>query len=81
MTLPPRYSRFKAVAGYVASQKRILRILPGRKVRISFVGITTQEGRGVAVAIWRSGVKPVRRIYTLCGNAGVGQFNVPPAPS
>ena len=74
------------VIAYVASQRRVLPVGPGRSVRISFVGMTTNQGRGVAVAIWgrrnaRTGKVPrLLRIYTLCTKAGVGQFNVPPAP-
>lgn len=81
ITLPPRYRGLRAVVAFVGSDRRILRVLPGRKVHVSFVGITGRVGRGVAVAIWRSGRKPVRRIYTLCTQRGVGQFNVPPAPT
>ena len=80
VTLPPRYDQFKAVVSFVASDRRILRIVNGQ-VLVDFRGITSNQGRGVAVAIWRRGVKPVRRIYTLCTKNGVGQFNVPPAPA
>jgi hypothetical protein len=80
MTLPPRYRGLKAVVAYVGSERRILRVLPGRKVHISFVGVQGRQGRGVAVAIWRRNIAPVRRIYSLCTKRGVGQFNVPPAP-
>jgi hypothetical protein len=80
ITLPPGFRRFKAVLGFIGSDRRVLRIQPGRKVQIDFRGISGRVGRGVAVAIWRGGVKPVRRIYSLCTQRGVGQFNVPPAP-
>ena len=71
---------------YVASDRRVLTVGPNRGVRISFVGITSDQGRGVAVAIWgrRVGKLPrprLLRIYTLCTKNGVGQINVPPAPA
>lgn len=81
LTLPPRYRGLRIVAAYVASEPQTLRVKPGRKIHISFVGVSGRRGRGVAVAIWRQGIRPVLRIYSLCTNVGVGQFNVPPAPT
>jgi hypothetical protein len=81
LTLPPRYRGLRAVVAWVGSRRQILRVQNGRRVRISFVGIEGTQGRGVAVAIWRRGIVPVRRIYAICSERGVGQFNVPPAPS
>ena len=79
--LPPRYAGIRAVRAVVASRVRVLRVRQSdRTVRISFVGIRSRAGRVVAVAIWRRGIPPVRRVYTLCGGRGVGQFNVPPRP-
>jgi hypothetical protein len=70
------------VIAWVASTRKVLPVLPGRRVHISFVGIHARAGRVVAVAIWghrnRQGKRPsLRRIYTLCTKDGVGQFNVP----
>ena len=84
--LPPRFRGAQRVVAYVASERRVLRIGVGRTVRISFVGINSNQGRGVAVAIWgprlnRNLPRPrLLRIYTLCTKNGVGQINVPPAP-
>jgi hypothetical protein len=82
--LPAAFRGQTSVVAYVASHRRTLRVGAGRSVRIDFRGITTQQGRGVAVAIWgrrtASGRRAkITRIYTLCTTDGVGQFNVPPS--
>lgn len=82
--LPARFAGQQRVIAFVASDRRLLPVLPGRRVRIDFRGITSNQGRGVGVAIWgrkdpRTGLRPrVLRIYTLCTKNGVGQINVPP---
>lgn len=78
--LPPRFGHVTQVIAFIGSKRRVLTVRQSdRTVRISFAGVRSSAGRGVAVAIWRrGGVPPVRRIYTLCTERGVGQFNVPP---
>lgn len=84
ITLPRNFAGQRAVIVFVASQRRLLRVLPGRKVRVSFRGVRTVRGRPVAVAIWgrrsvTTGRRPnVTRLYALCTDRGVGQINVPP---
>lgn len=83
--LPVAFRGSNRVVVFVASHRRVLTVLPGRRVRVSFVGIRAREGRLVAVAIWgrrnpRTGQVPrVTRFYALCARDGVGQVNVPPA--
>jgi len=83
LRLPAAFAGRRAVVAFVASHRRVLRVLPGRRVRISFAGIRAREGRVVAVAIWgRRGangrVPRLVRLYTVCSTDGVGQLNVPP---
>ena len=80
--LPRTFDGQRAVAVFAGSQRRLLRVGAGRSVRVSFRGVSSNAGRGVAIAIWGrrlNGRRPhLTRVYTLCSKRGVGQFNVPP---
>jgi len=83
--LPKTFAGAKRVVAFVASQRRLLRVLPGRRVRISFAGIKAPVGgKVVAVSIWGrknvNGVRPrLTRIYTIGTRNGVAYVNVGPS--
>jgi len=81
--LPPSFAGQRAVVVFAGSTRRLIPVRPGRAVRVSFRGVSSTAGRGVAIAIWGrriNGRRPhLTRVYTLCSKRGVGQFNVPPA--
>jgi hypothetical protein len=81
--LPRSFAGQRNVAVFAGSLRRTLPVRAGRAVRVSFRGVRSTAGRGVAIAIWGrriNGVRPhLTRVYTLCSERGVGQFNVPPA--
>ena len=81
--LPRSFDGQRAVVAFAGSKRRVLRVGSNRSVRVNFAGVKSSAGRGVAVAIWGrrlNGRRPhLTRIYSLCTERGVGQFNVPPA--
>jgi hypothetical protein len=77
VTLPRRYRDLRSLVVYVGSERRRLPVRNGQ-VRISFVGVRSTAGRGVAVSAWIGGRRVATRLYTLCTQRGVGQVNVPP---
>ena len=86
ITLPRSFSiRRRAVLAHVAGDRKILRVLPGRRVRVSLVGLRALPGIGkvVAVSIWGNKVgnqsRPrMTRLYSICTKNGVAYVNVGP---
>jgi hypothetical protein len=83
--LPASFAGAKRVVAFVASHRKLLRVLPGRRVRVSFAGIKAPVGgKVVAVSIWGrknvNGVRPrLTRIYTIGTRNGVAYINVGPS--
>ena len=88
ITLPRAFAGAQRVVAQVASKRKVLDVLPGRRVRISFAGIKVPSdgGKVVAVTIWgrknANGERPkLIRFYAIGTADGVSQVNVPPRPS
>jgi hypothetical protein len=85
ITLPVTFAGSRRVVAFVASHRRLLRVLPGRRIRVSFAGLKAPVGgKAVAVSVWGrknvNGVRPrLTRIYTIGTRNGVAYVNVGPS--
>ena len=76
-----------SVAAWVAGDRRLLRVGPGRRVFIDLRGLQAfpRVGKIVAVSIWgrRIGERPrprLTRLYSICTARGIAYVNVGPRP-
>ena len=75
ITLPKTYKGVRSVRVSIGGRKHVLRVRPGRKVRIDFAAEGFGHGQ-YAVLVKRTGKPTVKRIYTLCADGDLTAYNV-----